>query len=212
MKHFKIRPARFDKALLFYIESYILVCPIRNILQLILNFNKWHSNSRQADHQWSKGDKWGIFVLTKIFIVGLVRCDPDSSVSLIFISPRSAYSKYQRWLYCVSNPVTFENICNWQLFLSLCNVYWFYLSYYLILRTVREDCHYDKITIIKLQIISFNRNNHLRDDAQNSFNQSSPPRTEVGFRVGVRLEDISLQTWKKDSECWQRWEENTLIW
>ena len=110
MKHLEIRAAGLDKALLFYIESYILLCPIRNIPQLILNFNKWHSNSRQADHQWSKGDMWGIFVLTKIFIVWLVRCDPDSSVSLIFI-PRIAYSKYQRWLYCVSNPITFENVC-----------------------------------------------------------------------------------------------------
>ena len=207
MKHLEIRAAGLDKALLFYIESYILLCPIRNIPQLILNFNKWHSNSRQADHQWSKGDMWGIFVLTKIFIVWLVRCDPDSSVSLIFI-PRIAYSKYQRWLYCVSNPITFENVCNGQLFLSLCNVYWFYLSYYLILRTVRQNCHYDKITIIKLRIISFNRNNHLRDDAQKYFHQSSPLRTEVG----ASLKYISLQTREKDSDCWQRWKQNTLIW
>ena len=95
-------------------------------------------------------------------------------------------SKYQRWrFYCVSNPIPFENVCNWQLFcVCLCVMFigftWVITWYY---QQSDRICHYDKITIIKLWIISFNRNNHLRDDAQKYFHQSSPLRTVVGYWV-----------------------------
>ena len=178
MKHLEIRAAGLDKALLFYIESYILLCPIRNIPQLILNFNKWHSNSRQADHQWSKRRHVRYFCPHKDFysLTGemwpwlLSFIDIYTSDCLQQISKMAPVRTYYL------TQITFEIVCNGEL-LSLCNVYWFYLSYYLILRTVREYCHYDKITIIKPRIISFNRNNHLRDETQKYFHQSSPLRT-----------------------------------